>query len=908
MKNTKRALSLLLSLMLVLGAVAVGGMSASAELADNAELIIGNVCAIEGGDILLYKGTGWSITVNEDENGVTLSLDNLNLEPDFGCIYAQYLDLTITGSAKLTATGDVFEAIAVSEGNLTLNGDFVLSAQCDTGGALGVNGNLTVEGGSLSVINTGDNNAISTDTMTVNGGSVYAKTESGSDIYRAISAGITLNNGEAFALGDERAKEVLIKVPGQPPYITGDIIEYGTYPQSEVKDESTLAALNEKISDDGWVSYGYYSGTGLEESMEPSDYMKYQDVVLEGVKYRAVMFTAYRPYRTNLPCSADNSYQDDNGYYVSGEGGANVYWFKFEPVEWRVLDPDTGLVLCNSIIDSQAFSNTVFFNGYNPFTDSDLTLFAGDFANSSIRQWLNDDFINTAFSPAQQENIVLSEQPAYYPMGEVDVLILPYLTLTYTFEPTTEKVFLLTSKDSLNTEYGFSGQSGDTALIMSGSDYAESQGLDSAYPYYYSAWLTRTCSDTNANSVYAFDSRGEMVSVIIPDTSAGIVPAMHLTELVSDPTGAPAVIEIPEGIEDIYNNSEYTGVEAGEGYTLSGTVTATDAGNYTATATLEDGYIWSDGTYEDKEISWKIKPRLIWLTPEASLDNDTFVYDGTEKKPELAFLKDSYIDKELTEGVDYKIIHKEWRNNINASDPEEEDNEKLPTALFAIEGMGNYYHSIDQYLVFRIEKADPEVTAPVPVEGLRADGTPKELVTAGSTTGGTLEYSLDGENYSTDLPKASEEGAYTVYYRVTGNENYNDAEPKTVSAAIGEGSKDEPAAKAEISIKGENSLTLSYRQSKTYTAEAAGIPEGGSVVWYLNGEKAGEGRTFRVENPEKDYTLQSKVLDKDGNTVAESETVKVTVKHGFFDKLKAWLTDLLLGVFAPLFSKFEEVC
>ena len=906
MKNTKRALSLLLSLMLVLGAVAVGGMSASALAAD-AELRIGNDKAIFAGDIKKSEGTGWSITVNEDENSVTLNLDNLDLTYD-GYIYAHYLDLTITGSANLTSTRTTSSAISIHEGNLTLNGDFTLRAQCETGPALNVNGNLTVEGGSLSVINTENNTAILVPgAMTVNGGSVYAKTESSSRKAISTGLGLTLNNNEAFAIGDRNAKEVLIKVPGQPPYITGDIIEYGTYPQSEVTDETILAALNEKISDDGWVSYGYYSGTGLEESMEPSDYMKYQDVVLEGVKYRAVMFTAYRPYLTYRPCSADNSYQDDNGYYVSGEGGANVYWFKFEPVEWRVLDPDTGLVLCNSIIDSQAFSNTVFFNGYDPFTDSDLTLFAGDFANSSIRQWLNDDFINTAFSPAQQENIVLSEQPAHYPTGEVDVLIRPNLTLTYTFEPTKEKVFLLTSKDSLNTEYGFSGESGDTALIMSGSDYAESQGLCSDNSYY-TAWLTRTCFDGTPNSVYAFDSRGETVSVNIPGTSAGIVPAMHLTELVSDPTGAPAVIEIPEGIEDIYNNSEYTGVEAGEGYTLSGTVTATDAGNYTATATLEDGYIWSDGTYEDKEISWKIKPRLIWLTPEASLDNDTFVYDGTEKKPELAFLKDSYIDKELTEGVDYKIIHKEWRNNINASDPEEEDIEKLPTAVFAIEGMGNYYHSIDQYLVFRIEKADPEVTAPVPVEGLRADGTPKELVTAGSTTGGTLEYSLDGENYSTDLPKASEEGAYTVYYRVTGNENYNDAEPKTVSAAIGEGSKDEPAAKAEISIKGENSLTLSYRQNKTFTAEAAGIPEGGSVVWYLNGEKAGEGRTFRVENPEKDYTVQSKIVDKDGSTVAESETVKVTVKHGFFDKLKAWLTDLLLGVFAPLFSKFESVC
>ncbi len=129
----------------------------------------------------------------------------------------------------------------------------------------------------------------------------------------------------------------------------------------------------------------------------------------------------------------------------------------------------------------------------------------------------------------------------------------------------------------------------------------------------------------------------------------------------------------------------------------------------------------------------------------------------------------------------------------------------------------------------------------------------------------------------------------------------------TYTAAFTETKKDKPA-KAEISIKGDDALTLNYRQNKTFTADTKGVPEGGKVQWYLNGEKAGEGKTFKVENPEDDYKVQSKIVDKDGNTVAESETVKVTVKHGFFDKLKAWITDYILGIFAPLFSKFESVC
>ena len=183
MKVTKKALSILLSLLLALGAVAVGGVSASA-LDVRALLDIGGETAILDGNIKKSEGTGWSIA--ETENGVTLNLNNPDLTYDDIVIYAQEFDLTITGSAKLTSTGTESATVSVNNGNLTLNGDFTILSQSETGSSLSVNGNLTVEGGS-----------------------VYAKTESSS--YSAISVGeIILNNGEVFALGDEDAKEVLI--------------------------------------------------------------------------------------------------------------------------------------------------------------------------------------------------------------------------------------------------------------------------------------------------------------------------------------------------------------------------------------------------------------------------------------------------------------------------------------------------------------------------------------------------------------------------------------------------------------------------------------------------------------------------------------------------------------------------
>ena len=83
-----------------------------------------------------------------------------------------------------------------------------------------------------------------------------------------------------------------------------------------------------------------------------------------------------------------------------------------------------------------------------------------------------------------------------------------------------------------------------------------------------------------------------------------------------------------------------------------------------------------------------------------------------------------------------------------------------------------------------VSKGTPTVTAPTPVEGLYARGTPMELVTAGSANFGTLKYSLDGSTYSEDIPTASDAGTYTVYYKVDGSDNWNAVEPQTVVAII----------------------------------------------------------------------------------------------------------------------------
>ena len=67
-------------------------------------------------------------------------------------------------------------------------------------------------------------------------------------------------------------------------YEVGDLLKFGAYPQSEVKNEALIAALNELGGDNSnWTSYNYYSGTGEynDGQMQPSDYMRYIDVTYE---------------------------------------------------------------------------------------------------------------------------------------------------------------------------------------------------------------------------------------------------------------------------------------------------------------------------------------------------------------------------------------------------------------------------------------------------------------------------------------------------------------------------------------------------------------------------------------------------------------------------------------------------
>lgn len=88
---------------------------------------------------------------------------------------------------------------------------------------------------------------------------------------------------------------------------------------------------------------------------------------------------------------------------------------------------------------------------------------------------------------------------------------------------------------------------------------------------------------------------------------------------------APIEVTAPTGQTLTYNGKAQTGVATGEGYILTETTSATNAGSYQAKATLKEGFVWSDGKTEPKTISWKIDKAIVNVTAPTG---KTFTYNG----------------------------------------------------------------------------------------------------------------------------------------------------------------------------------------------------------------------------------------------------------------------------------------
>ncbi len=107
----------------------------------------------------------------------------------------------------------------------------------------------------------------------------------------------------------------------------------------------------------------------------------------------------------------------------------------------------------------------------------------------------------------------------------------------------------------------------------------------------------------------------------------------------------------------------------------------------------------------------------------------------------------------------------------------------------------------------------------------------------------------------------------------------------------------------------EENTEIGYKENMIFRASAADMPEGAEIHWFVNGEDVGTGEGLGVEEPTEDYTVQAKVLDKDGSVLAESGTMNVKVRNGFFDRLLAFFSSLFDKIFGGALSDlFGSIC
>ncbi len=319
--------------------------------------------------------------------------------------------------------------------------------------------------------------------------------------------------------------------------VNGEYVLFGSYPQSSVTDATlnetltTLAGtLPTELDSQNWTSYGY------QISQVKTDYMWYQDIVYENEKYRGVYFVNYRSYNISYSTEQTYSYQDDNGYTVG-----NVYWFKFEPIRWKILTEKNGtaFLLADSVIDTQPYqenyvrtgdaSNYTYFatdaNGNVLKDGNGNDVYANNYEYSTIRKWLNEEFYNLAFNSVQKGIIQTT-------LLDNSVNSTRHNPNSYTCNDTNDKVFLLSYKDIINTEYGF--EENDTvysgARRRKGTDYAKCQGITvgKAIPGIgFTGWILRSPLSTSAEfSVVSM--HGHELSGYSYEIDDAIVPALWI--------------------------------------------------------------------------------------------------------------------------------------------------------------------------------------------------------------------------------------------------------------------------------------------------------------------------------------------------------------------------------------------
>jgi len=276
----------------------------------------------------------------------------------------------------------------------------------------------------------------------------------------------------------------------------GEDITYGSWPQSRVTDNTLLAQLEAQPIT--LQSYGYRYTPNMGTYYKDIN-MSYGDVTFGDERYRKVVIDSYRPYYFDEAPLSGNSFQPLNGYVQGGS-----YWFKWEPIEWKVLQIENGeaLLVAENVIDAQ-----FYMNDFEAAADA-------TWAQSAVRSWLNDTFYEQAFSKQQKAGII-----------EDDLETLDnYAYGTTGGDATRDRLFIPEQADFHNqTMYLYSTAQRKSAA----SDYAVSQGLW-MHGGACAEWMTRTPSVEQKGIVTVSEEGNQADSFKSSLQLCGVKPMMRL--------------------------------------------------------------------------------------------------------------------------------------------------------------------------------------------------------------------------------------------------------------------------------------------------------------------------------------------------------------------------------------------
>lgn len=223
----------------------------------------------------------------------------------------------------------------------------------------------------------------------------------------------------------------------------GETVTYGMYPQTNVNDASLINILD-SLTDSNECGYFFYDNEYYYKSKAT-------------------------PYKSN--------YTFDSGETIVSD---NTYWFKVEPIEWKILENNDGecfLTNKNLLVNHRYNEDYVGAKSKSDYQGDIDTVYSNNYKYSEIRSWLNTDFYTQAFY-FDNDNVSVSS---------VDNSMSSTLDSEDSFvcEDTNDKLFLLSAKELTTCDYGFNASLNDKDLQRrcKTTDFSRASGTSYKYSY-----------------------------------------------------------------------------------------------------------------------------------------------------------------------------------------------------------------------------------------------------------------------------------------------------------------------------------------------------------------------------------------------------------------------------------------